>query len=68
VTAYAARRMVERQRALDEDPEFISRVSTIEANRQRRRWRWRSVGVLLLGFLLGLVTLFAVALIFASRS
>src|ERR1700733_10987500 len=29
VTAYAARRMVERQRALDEDPEFISRVSTI---------------------------------------
>jgi hypothetical protein len=68
VTAYAARRMVERQRALDEDPEFISRVSSREADRPRRRWRWRSVGVLLLGFLLGLVTLFAVALIFASRS
>jgi hypothetical protein len=68
VTAYVARRMVERQRALDEDPEFISRVSSREAERHRRRWRRRSVGVLLLGFVLGLVTLFAVALIFASRS
>jgi hypothetical protein len=68
VTAYAARRMVERQRALDEDPEFISRVPSREADRHRRRWRWRSVGVLLFGFLLGLITLFAVALIFASRS
>jgi hypothetical protein len=68
VTAYAARRMVERQRALDDDPEFISRVSSREAERNRRRWRWRSAGVLLLGFLLGLVTLFAVALMFASRS
>jgi hypothetical protein len=68
VTAYVARRMVERQRALDEDPEFIGRVSSREVGRHRRRWRWRSVGVLLLGFLLGLVTLFAVALIFASRS
>src|ERR1700683_1361379 len=32
-TAYGARRMVERQRALDEAPEFISRVPSREADR-----------------------------------
>src|SRR5208283_963218 len=41
VTTYVARRLVERQRALDEDPELISRVAPKEAARQRRRLRWR---------------------------
>jgi hypothetical protein len=68
VTAYVARRLVERQRALDEDPEFITRVPRPEADRAYRRRRWRGFGMLVLGFLLGVVTLIAVALIFASKS
>ena len=68
VTSYVARRLVERQRALDEDPEFITRVSRGEAGRQRHRRRWRTFGTLVAGFLLGLATLIAAALIFASKS
>jgi hypothetical protein len=67
VTSYVARRLVERQRALDEDPEFITRVTRAEAGRQYRRRRWRAFGVLVFGFLLGIVTLIAVALIFARK-
>ena len=43
VTSYVARRLVERQRALDEDPEFITRVTRGEAGRALRRRRWRTV-------------------------
>jgi hypothetical protein len=68
VTTHVARRLVERQRALDEDPEFITRVSRGEAGRALRRRRWRTFGTLVVGFLLGIATLIAVALIFASRS
>jgi hypothetical protein len=68
VTAYVARRLVERQRALDEDPEFITRLAPKAADRERRRRRWRTFGVLALGFLIGLVTLIAAALIFAAKS
>jgi hypothetical protein len=68
VTSYVARRLVERQRALDEDPEFVTRVTRGEAGRQYRRRRWRTFGTLLIGFLVGIVTLIAVALIFASKS
>jgi hypothetical protein len=67
VTSYVARRLVERQRALDEDPQFIARVSRGEAGRYRRRRLWRTLGLLALGFVLGLATLIAVALILASR-
>src|SRR5271170_7299204 len=42
VTSYVARRLVERQRALDEDPEFIQRVARSVAERERRRRRWRA--------------------------
>jgi hypothetical protein len=68
VTSYVARRLVERQRALDEDPEFITRVTRGEAGRALRRRRWRTFGTLVLGFLIGIVTLIAVALIFATKS
>jgi hypothetical protein len=68
VTSYVARRLVERQRALDEDPEFITRVTRGEAGRALRRRRWRIFGTLVIGFVLGIVTLIAVALIFASKS
>jgi len=67
VTAYVARRLVERQRALDEDPEFIQRVAKSVAERERRRRRWRAVGAFLFGFLLGLLGLFAAAVLIASR-
>ncbi len=68
VTDYVARRLVERQRALDEDPEFVTRVGRPEAVHARRRWRRRGWGTLALGFLLGVVTLLVVALFVASRT
>jgi Protein of unknown function (DUF3040) len=67
VTSYVARRLIERQRALNEDPQFIARVSRDEAGRYRRRRLWRTLGLLALGFVLGLATLIAAALILASR-
>ncbi len=67
VTSYVARRLVERERALAEDPEFIGRVGRKEAARARRRWRWRGLGTLALGFLLGVVALLVAALLLASR-
>lgn len=67
VTAYVARRIVERQRALDEDPEFIHRVTQSVAERERRRRRWRAAGAFVLGFLLGLLVLFVAGVLIASR-
>jgi hypothetical protein len=67
VTAYVARRIVERQRALDEDPEFIQRVTQSVAERERRRRRWRAVGAVVFGFILGLLALLAAGLLIASR-
>jgi hypothetical protein len=67
VTGYVARRLIERERALDEDPDFITRVGRPEAARERRRRRWRGLGTLALGFVLGVVTLIVIALLVASR-
>jgi hypothetical protein len=67
VTTYVARRMVERQRALDEDPEFIQRVAVSVADRERRRRRWRAIGAFLFGFALGVVALFAAGVLIAMR-
>jgi len=67
VTTYVARRIVERQRALDEDPEFIQRVAKSAAERERRRRRWRAVGAFLFGFFLGLLGLFAAGVLIATR-
>ena len=44
VTDYVARRLVERERALDEDPEFITRIARPEAARTLRRRRRRGWG------------------------
>src|SRR6202167_4991718 len=44
VTSYVARRLIERQRALDEDPDFIQRVAKSAAERERHRRRWRAIG------------------------
>jgi hypothetical protein len=66
VTTYVARRIVERQRALDEDPEFIQRVARTVAERERRRRRWRAVGAFAFGFFLGLLVLLAAAVLIAT--
>jgi hypothetical protein len=66
VTAYVARRLVERERALEETPDFITRLARSEAARERRRWRWRMVGALVLGFVLGVAALI-VGLVVATR-
>lgn len=67
VTTYVARRIVERQRALDEDPEFIQRVAVSVAERERRRRRWRAIGAFVFGFALGVVALFAAGVLIAMR-
>ncbi len=66
VTAYVARRIVERDRALGEDPDFISRVRPQAAARERRRRRWRATGAFVLGFLLGVLALAATVILLAS--
>ena len=68
VTSYIARRLVERQQALAVNPDLISRVAPKQADRYRHRRRWRALGALALGFLIGVLTLFAAALLIASRS
>jgi len=67
VTGYVARRLIERERALDADPDFLARVGGTEAARVRRRQRRRGLVALLLGFVLGVVTLLLVAVLLASR-
>lgn len=61
VTTYVARRLVERQRALEGDPALLSRVSDRVARHYRWRHRRRTLAILAIGFLAGVVTLFAVA-------
>jgi hypothetical protein len=65
VTTYVARRLIERQRALDEDPGLVTRVGSGEASRQRRRRRWRTLGAVVIGFLLALVAI-ALAVVVAA--
>jgi hypothetical protein len=50
VTDYVARRLVERERALDEDPEFMARIARPEASRALRRRRRRGWEAVVLGF------------------
>ena len=59
-----ARRLVERERALEDDTGLTTRSGTRQAVRARQRRR--NFGALLLGFLLGIVTLAVVAFIFAN--
>jgi hypothetical protein len=68
VTTYVARRLIERQRALADNPDLLAQAAPQEAERHRRRRRWRAVGALALGFLIGVVTLLAVALLMATKS
>jgi hypothetical protein len=67
VTTYVARRLVERQRALDEDPEFIQRIARSAAERERRKRRWRALGAFAFGFSLGILGLLAAGALVAVR-
>jgi len=67
ITAYMARRLVERERALDEDPDLAARLGQRDNARERRRGRWRVITALAAGFLLGLMTLFIAAALMADR-
>jgi hypothetical protein len=68
VTAYVARRLVERERALDEDRDLVGRVGRGEAQRERRRRRRRALGAFVFGFFLGLVAIIVTILVLANRS
>ena len=61
VTTYVARRLVERQRALEADPDLLTRLSNKMARHYRWRRRWRTLGILTIGFLAGVATLFVLA-------
>ena len=61
VTTYVARRLVERQRALEADPDLLARISDKMARHYRWRRRWRTLAILAVGFLAGVATLFIVA-------
>ena len=62
VTTYVARRLIERQRALEGDPDLLARMSSRVAEHYRWRRRRRTLAILALGFLSGVVTLLAAAL------
>jgi hypothetical protein len=67
VTDYLARRLVERERALDEDPEFIKRIAkpvSARVLRRPRRGRW---SMFVLGFVVGVVALLLGTLLVASH-
>ncbi len=66
VTDYVARRLVERERALEDDSDLTVRAGGHRPPRARRRRR--NLGALLLGFVLGVVTLAIAAFVFASLS
>jgi len=67
VTDYVARRLIERERALDEDPDFITRIARPEAVRTLRRRRRRGWGTLALGFVLGVIALLLAAVLSAGH-
>jgi len=67
VTDYVARRLIERERALDEDPDFITRIARPEAVRTLRRRRRSGWGTLALGFVLGVIALLLAALLSAGH-
>ena len=61
VTTYVARRLVERQRVLEADPDLLARMSNKMARHYRWRRRRRTLAVLAIGFLAGVAALFALA-------
>jgi hypothetical protein len=67
VTDYVARRLVERERALDEDPDFMHRIGGQGTARTTGRRRPRGLGALVLGFVLGVIALAVAALLLGGQ-
>ena len=63
VTRYVARRLVERERALTDDAASGQAVAQKILRIERSRRRWRGFRTLLLGIILGVAALFALALL-----
>ncbi|HYC17547.1 MAG TPA: hypothetical protein VEC94_10085 [Pseudolabrys sp.] len=61
ITHYVARRLVERERALSDDAEHDVAQSVLR--RSRRRRHWRTVRIFIYGLVVGVVALFALALL-----
>jgi hypothetical protein len=67
VTTYVARRLIERQRALEADPDLLAGVSSKVAQHYRWRRYRRTLAVLALGFLAGAGALFLAAFLWPSQ-
>jgi hypothetical protein len=67
VTRYVARRLVERERALADDVAAGPVVADKFARLERSRRRWRTVMIFMLGLIVGVGALFALALALLSR-
>jgi hypothetical protein len=66
VTRYVARRLVERERALSDDAaqgEVVARRNAVHAKRARR---WRSFRAFLLGIVIGVISLVALAILYPN--
>jgi hypothetical protein len=67
VTDYVARRLVERERALEEDPATFRQASPKEARRVRWRRLWRTLRPAAFALILGLAAIAAALWLFAAR-
>ncbi len=67
VTRYAARRLVERERALTDDAASGQVAAQKQSRAERSRRRWRSFRTLVYGIILGVAALFALALLYPNR-
>jgi len=63
VTRYVARRLVERERALGDDTPFGQATALKMVEHEQRRGRLRAIRTFVLGVILGIVALFALALL-----
>ncbi|MGH6788646.1 MAG: hypothetical protein ACRECC_03075 [Pseudolabrys sp.] len=67
VTHYVARRLVERERALGDDPASSQMVARQMAKLERRHRRWRSFRVFVFGIIVGIAALITLAMLNAHR-
>jgi hypothetical protein len=67
VTHYVARRLVERERALGDDPASNQMVARRMAKLERRHRRWRSFRVFVFGVIVGVAALVALAMLNAHH-
>jgi hypothetical protein len=62
VTKYVARRLVDRERALADDTRPLGHEAMREVRAQKRRRRWGAFKAFVFGLIMGVVTLFVIAL------